>query len=135
MQAMIARHDFESCYGEEAYLREVAYYGTTEADRETWMQNSPTQRATVLTHPPTGTRATPGSHLCSTGLQAAERVTESHILFLMPVTSNRAQSGLVTLVTSPSKFTKITVTTPIHFYAFDKKKKIMGKTLVVVNLV
>jgi hypothetical protein len=88
----------KTCYSEGAYLREVAYYGTTEADRETWMQNSPIQRATVPTHPPAGTHATPGAHLCSTGLQAAERATESHIPFLTPITSNAAQSGLVTPV-------------------------------------
>jgi hypothetical protein len=41
----------------------------------------------------------------------------------MPVTSNAVQSGLATQVTTPSKFTKIALTTPLHFYAFDKKKK------------
>jgi hypothetical protein len=84
----------------QSYLIEVAYYGTNEADHETWMQSSPIKQATVLVHPPAGTHATPGEHLCSTGLQAAQRVTASHNLFLMPVTLNAVQSEIATLVTS-----------------------------------
>lgn len=68
MQTIIAGHDSDSCYSEGAYLIEVAYYGTTEADRETWMQSSPIQQATVPTHPPAGIHATACAHPCSSGL-------------------------------------------------------------------
>jgi len=66
----------------------VAYCGTTEAGRETWMKSSPVLQAIVLIHPPTGTHDNLDAHLCSTELQAAERGTDSHSLFLVPETSS-----------------------------------------------
>jgi hypothetical protein len=77
----------DSPYSKRTHLTEVACCGTTEEGHETWTKSSPVLQAIVLIHLPAGTHGNPDAHLCLTGLQAAKKGTDSHLLFPVPATS------------------------------------------------